>query len=163
MPAATVLAHPRIMTQAGRRWRHLTVWLHAVTSIGWMSLGLSLLALLVLGATTPDRGIAVAATSMAHYRTGCAIRLPTAPAPVFATAVLAPLLDIAVGTVVGFPTPVLSIVALVVAAVMRKRALRTTGETNSPRRSATTSAGVRTRVEAGVDVAGPAQGPKPVQ
>ena len=52
-------------------------------------------------------------------------RLPTAPAAHFAAAVLAPLVDIAVGTAVGFPTPVLSLVTLVLALVARRRALRT--------------------------------------
>jgi hypothetical protein len=227
------------MTQGVRRWRHLTVWLHAVTSIGWMSLALTLVSLLALAVTTTDRAVATAATSIAEYldtallaplgnasastgimlslctawglthhrwvltkfaitlvqlyagifllsdalhtasettipsvpliagsiamvgafgfqawlsvvkpgsrtrwsrdrRTGRAIRLPTAPGPVFAAAVLAPLVDIAVGTVVGFPTPVLSLVALVVAVVVRRRALRATEPT--PRRSGAASA-----------------------
>jgi hypothetical protein len=59
-----------------------------------------------------------------HRATGRPVRLPTAPAALFAVAVLAPLVDIAAGTVVGFPTPVLSLVSVVAAAVMRQRALR---------------------------------------
>jgi hypothetical protein len=62
-----------------------------------------------------------------HRDTGRPVRLPTAPAALFATAVLAPLVDIAVGTLVGFPTPVLSLLSVVVAAVLRRRALRAPG------------------------------------
>ncbi|OZM77531.1 hypothetical protein [Pseudonocardia sp. MH-G8] len=213
------------MSRAVRRWRHLTVWAHAVSSIGWMALALSLFALLALGLTTEDPQIAAAAVAMAHHLdtvllaplanasastglmlslgtvwglahhrwvlakaaitlvqlyagifllsgalgaaaearsapvalavgtaamagaigfqawlsfakpgprtrwardrgTGRTVRLPTASAAHFAAAVLAPLVDIAVGTAVGFPTPVLSLVTLVVAVVARKRTLR---------------------------------------
>jgi hypothetical protein len=62
-----------------------------------------------------------------HRQTGRPVRLPTAPAALFAAAVLAPLVDIAVGTVVGFPTPVLSLLSVVAAAVLRRRALRAPG------------------------------------
>ena len=57
-------------------------------------------------------------------RSGRPVRLPTAPPALFAVATLAPLADIAVGTVVGFPTPVLSLLSVVVATVVRRRALR---------------------------------------
>ncbi|GAA5124583.1 hypothetical protein GCM10023320_37860 [Pseudonocardia adelaidensis] len=199
------------------------MWLHVVTSVGWMGLALALFALLALGAT--DTGNAAAATAMAHFldtallaplanasastglvlalgtawglvhqrwvlakfaitlaqlyagifllsdaldeaattaeagpamalgtvamagalgfqawlsvakpwsrtrwarhrETGRPVRLPTAPPALFAVAVLAPLADIAVGTAVGFPTPLLSLLSVVVAAVLRRRALR---------------------------------------
>jgi hypothetical protein len=213
------------MSRAVRRWRQLTVWWHAVSSIGWMALALSLFALLALSLTADDPQVAAAATAMAHHLdtvllaplanasastglmlslgtawglvhhrwvlakfaitlvqlyagifllsaalgsaadtrstpallaagtvamagalgfqawlsvakpgprtrwsrdrgTGRAVRLPTASAAHFAAAVLAPLVDIAVGTAVGFPTPLLSIVSLIVAVVVRRRALR---------------------------------------
>ncbi|WP_246170319.1 hypothetical protein [Pseudonocardia hierapolitana] len=206
-----------------RTWRQLTVWLHVVTSLGWMALALTLLALLALSVSDPAH--AASATAMAHFLdtvllaplanasastglvlslgtawglihqrwvltkfaltlgqlyagifllsdalgetaatvhaepalvagtaamagalgfqawlsvtkpwprtrwarhrdTGRPVRLPTAPAALFAAAVLAPLVDIAVGTVVGFPTPVLSLLSVVAAAVVRRRALR---------------------------------------
>ncbi|GAA0939102.1 hypothetical protein GCM10009559_33350 [Pseudonocardia zijingensis] len=199
------------------------VWLHIVTSVGWMALALALFALLLHGATDP--GSAPAATEMAHFvdtvllaplantsastglvlalgtawglvhqlwvltkfaitlvqlyagifllsrgleaaassaeagptlaagtvamagalgfqawlsvakpgsrtrwardrRTGRPVKLPTAPAALFAVAVLAPLIDIAVGTAVGFPTPLLSLLSVVAAVVVRRRALR---------------------------------------
>lgn len=211
------------MPGSARTWRQLTVWLHIVSSIGWMALALTLIALLVLARTDP--GNAASATSMAHFLddvllaslanasastglmlslgtawglihqwwvftkfaitlgqlyagifllsgaldaaattadpgpamiagtvamagalgfqawlsvakpgprtrwarrrdTGRPVRLPTAPAALFAVAVLAPLVDIAVGTVVGFSTPVLSLLSVAAAAVMRRRALR---------------------------------------
>jgi hypothetical protein len=53
-----------------------------------------------------------------------AVKLPVAAPWVFAAAVLAPLTDIAVGTAVGFPTPVLSLLTVVVAAEVRRRTLR---------------------------------------
>jgi hypothetical protein len=63
-----------------------------------------------------------------HRGTGRPVRLPTAPSALFAGAVLAPLVDIAVGTVVGFPAPALSLLSVVAAAVLRRRALRVTGQ-----------------------------------
>ncbi|WP_142105399.1 hypothetical protein [Pseudonocardia cypriaca] len=211
------------MSGNDRTWRQLTVWLHVVSSVGWMALALTLLALLALATTEP--GSAPSATAMAHFldtvllaplantsastglvlslgtawglvhqrwvltkfaitlvqlyagifllsralddaataaeaapamvggtlamagalgfqawlsvtkpwprtrwarhrRTGRPVRLPTAPPALFAFAVLAPLVDIAVGTFVGFPTPVLSLLSVVAAAVMRQRSLR---------------------------------------
>jgi hypothetical protein len=206
-----------------RTWRQLAVWLHVVTSIGWMALALTLLALLALAITNPSN--APSATTMAHFLdnallaplanasastglvlslgtawglihqrwvltkftitlgqlyagifllsgalddaattaaarpamvagtlamagalgfqawlsvakpwprtrwarhrdTGRPVRLPTAPAALFAVAVLGPLVDIAVGIVVGFPLPALSVLSVVAAAVIRHRALR---------------------------------------
>jgi hypothetical protein len=215
------------MARTSRGWRHLAVWLHVLSSAGWMTLALVLLALLSLAATTTDPATESAAAAMAHYldvvllaplgnasaatglvlslgtpwglthhrwvltkfaitlvqlysgvfllspmlnavaeargdglpltlllgtaamagaiafqawlsvakpggrtrwardrRTGQQLRLPTAAPWVFAMAVLGPLVDIAVGTVVGFPTPVLSLVALGVAIGVRRRVLK---------------------------------------
>jgi hypothetical protein len=221
-----------------RTWRQLTVWLHVVSSVGWMATALTLFALLALAVTEP--GDAPSATAMAHFLdgvllaplantsastglvlslgtawglihqrwvltkfaitigqlyagifllskaldeaartteagpamvagtlamagalgfqawlsvvkpwprtrwarrrdTGRPIRLPTAPPALFAGAVLAPLVDIAVGMVVGFPTPLLSLLSVVVAAVLRRRALRAqdaTGRVQSRRSGA---------------------------
>ena len=55
---------------------------------------------------------------------GRPVRLPMAAARVVASAVAAPVLDIAVGTIVGFPTPVLSLAAAVAS---RRRVLREIG------------------------------------
>jgi len=49
-----------------RRWRQLTVWLHVLTSVGWMSLALVLLTLLVL-ARVDGGPTALAATAMADH------------------------------------------------------------------------------------------------
>lgn len=219
--------HRRVGAVPGgtRTWRQLTVWVHIVTSVGWMALAVTLLALIALAVTTADGGTAAAATQMAHYldtvvlaplanasaatglvlslatawglvhqwwvltkaaitlvqlylgifvlsdaldaaataatagpglavgsaamagalgfqawlsvakpwprtrwsrhrETGRPVRLPTGPTPLFAAAVLGPLADIAIGTAVGFPTPVLSLLVVVAAAVSRRRELR---------------------------------------
>jgi hypothetical protein len=203
-----------------RRWRQLTVWLHVLTSVGWMALALTLFALMGLALTGTPAEAAAAATAAHHLdtvllapfanasaatglllglgtawgltqhrwvlvklaitlvqlylgifllspaltalagggaapplglvvgtvamagaiafqawlsvakpggrtrRTGRAVKLPQAAPWVFAAAVLAPLTDIAVGTAVGFPTPVLSLLTVGVAAEVRRRALR---------------------------------------
>jgi hypothetical protein len=54
------------MADDPRRWRQLTVWLHVLTSVGWMTLALVLLTLLG-SARTADLGTAEAATAMAHH------------------------------------------------------------------------------------------------
>lgn len=51
----------------GRRWRQLTVLLHVLSSVGWMTMALTLLALLALAASTERPDVAGAATSMAAY------------------------------------------------------------------------------------------------
>ncbi|GAA1283975.1 hypothetical protein GCM10009609_56130 [Pseudonocardia aurantiaca] len=215
------------MARNSRGWRQLAVWLHVLTSAGWMTLTLVLLTLFVLAATARHPGTAAAAMAMAHHldvvmlaplgnasaatglmlslgtswglthhrwvlakfvitlvqlyagifllspalnatvtapghvpspamllgtgvmasaiafqawlsvakpggktrwsrdrRTGRPVRLPTAAPWVFATAVLAPAADIAIGTALGFPTPFLSLVVLAVAVGVRRRALR---------------------------------------
>ncbi|QXV59866.1 hypothetical protein [Amycolatopsis sp. TNS106] len=202
-----------------RTWRQLTVWLHVVTSVGWMGQALALFTLLVIGRTSEDGGIRVAATSMAHeidtfllaplanasaftgfmlaagtawgftrhwwvlakfaitlvqlyagifllsgalrdsvgsepapvalvsgtalmasalafqawlsvakpwgkVRSGA--KLPTAPTWVFVAAVLAPLTDITVGLLLGYPLPAVSLIVLIVWLVRRRRLLLVT-------------------------------------
>ncbi len=46
--------------------RDLLVWLHAVTSVAWMSQALALLALLITGLNTSDPGIRLSAYTMAE-------------------------------------------------------------------------------------------------
>jgi hypothetical protein len=77
-----------------------------------------------------------------HRATGRPVRLPTGPAALFAAGVVAPLVDIVVGTVVGFPTPVLSLLSVVAAAVLRWRALRVP-ETGGRRQIKHTEAAIR--------------------
>ncbi|KFU83192.1 hypothetical protein SAMN04489729_3960 [Amycolatopsis lurida] len=202
-----------------RTWRQLTVWLHVVTSVGWMGQALALFTLLVISRTSDDGAIRVAATSMAHeidtfllaplanasaftgfllaagtawgftrhwwvlakfaitlvqlyagifllsgalrdsvgsepapvalvsgtalmasalafqawlsvakpwgkVRSGA--KLPTAPTWVFVVAVLAPLTDITVGLLLGYPLPALSLIVLIVQLVRRRRLLLVT-------------------------------------
>jgi hypothetical protein len=214
-----------------RRWRQLTIWLHVLTSVGWMALALALFALMGLALTgapeqaraaataahhldtvllapfanasaatglllglgtawgltqhrwvlikllitlvqlylgifllspaltalaagggAPPLGLVVGTVSMAGAiafqawlsvakpggrtrRTARPAKLPQAAPWVFATAVLAPLTDIAVGTAVGFPTPVLSLITVGVAAGVRRRTLRSSaaGVSRDPR------------------------------
>ena len=54
------------MVDDPRRWRQLTLWLHVLTSVGWMALAVVLLALLVL-ARTDGGSTAFAATAMAAH------------------------------------------------------------------------------------------------
>ncbi|MDX5454832.1 MAG: hypothetical protein LPK27_19040 [Rhodococcus sp. (in: high G+C Gram-positive bacteria)] len=51
----------------GQRWRQATVWLHVVTSVGWMSQALALLVLLTLSRTAVDPAVRVAGTTMAQH------------------------------------------------------------------------------------------------
>ncbi|MGB2568860.1 hypothetical protein ACPFP2_10465 [Micromonospora citrea] len=53
-----------------RRWRQLTVWLHVVTSVGWMAQALAIFVLLVTSLTTQSRAVAESATSMAQVLDG---------------------------------------------------------------------------------------------
>ncbi|OXM49836.1 hypothetical protein [Amycolatopsis alba] len=204
-----------------KTWRQLTVWLHVITSVGWMGQALALFTLLAISRTTEDDAIRVAATSMAHeidslllaplanasaftgfmlaaatawgfarhwwvlakfaitlvqlyagifllsgalqdsvvaarvgepapvalvagtalmasalafqawlsvakpwgkVRTGP--KLPVAPTWMFVAAVAAPLIDITVGLLLGYPLPALSLVVLIVQLVRRRRELR---------------------------------------
>jgi hypothetical protein len=55
-----------------RRWRQRAVWLHVLTSVGWMAQAMSLCVLLSVGFTSVDPG---PATAMAHARcTGFSVR-----------------------------------------------------------------------------------------
>ncbi|MFG1918382.1 hypothetical protein [Micromonospora sp. NPDC048898] len=49
-----------------RRWRQLTVWLHILTSVGWMAQAMALCVLLAVGLATDDVVVRDAATAMAH-------------------------------------------------------------------------------------------------
>ncbi|SCL24849.1 hypothetical protein GA0070616_2995 [Micromonospora nigra] len=53
-----------------RRWRQLVLWLHVVTSVGWMAQALAIFVLLVTSLTTQSRAEAVSATSMAQVLDG---------------------------------------------------------------------------------------------
>ncbi|WP_436520863.1 hypothetical protein [Actinoplanes sp. HUAS TT8] len=48
-----------------KTWRHLTVWLHVLTSVGWMVQAMTLCVLLSVGFATADADVRHAATSMA--------------------------------------------------------------------------------------------------
>lgn len=54
------------MTRPARRSRSLLLWLHVVSSVGWMSQALALLVLLVIGATATEIGTRLAAHAMAE-------------------------------------------------------------------------------------------------
>ncbi|MFI6301631.1 hypothetical protein ACIBCH_07170 [Amycolatopsis thailandensis] len=206
-----------------KTWRQLTVWLHVVSSVGWMGQALALFTFLVISRTTDDGAVRVAATSMAHEidslllaplanasaftgfmlaaatawgftrhwwvlakfvitlvqlyagifllsgalrdsvvaaragdpepaplalavgtalmasalafqawlsvakpwgkaRTG--VKLPVAPTWMFVAAVAAPVADITVGLLVGYPLPALSLIVLIVQLLRRRRELR---------------------------------------
>ncbi|MEV7228127.1 hypothetical protein AB0M79_14050 [Polymorphospora sp. NPDC051019] len=49
-----------------KRWRQLTVWLHTLTSVGWMAQAMTLCVLLAVGLAADDVAVRDAATSMAH-------------------------------------------------------------------------------------------------
>jgi hypothetical protein len=76
------------------------------------------------GAIAFQAWLSVAKPGGRTRRTGRPVKLPVAAPWVFAAAVLAPLTDIAVGTAVGFPTPLLSLLTVAVAAEVRRRTLR---------------------------------------
>jgi len=61
--------------------------------------------------------------SATERATGRRVRLPVAAPWVLVVAVVAPLVDISVGTAVGFPTPLLSLIGVGVAVGVRRRAL----------------------------------------
>src|ERR1700712_2562637 len=62
-----------------RRWRQLTLWLHVLTSVGWMAQAMSLCVLLSVGFAATDSG---PATAMAHALDGRLVG-PMADASVF--------------------------------------------------------------------------------
>ncbi|MDG4821789.1 hypothetical protein O7635_07975 [Asanoa sp. WMMD1127] len=49
-----------------RRWRQLTVWLHILTSVGWMAQAMALCVLLAVGLAADDTVVRDAATAMAQ-------------------------------------------------------------------------------------------------
>ncbi|MBO4207980.1 hypothetical protein [Micromonospora echinofusca] len=49
-----------------KRWRQLTVWLHVITSVGWMTQALTICVLLATSLSTTDRGVAVSSTAAAE-------------------------------------------------------------------------------------------------
>lgn len=49
-----------------KRWRQGAVWLHVITSVGWMSQALALFTLLTVSLTTDDAAVRVSATTMAN-------------------------------------------------------------------------------------------------
>jgi hypothetical protein len=53
-----------------KRWRQLTVWLHILTSVGWMAQAMALCVLLAVGLAADDAVVRNAATSMAHALDG---------------------------------------------------------------------------------------------
>ena len=53
-----------------KRWRQLTVWLHILTSVGWMAQAMALCVLLAVGLAAGDPVTRDAATSMAHALDG---------------------------------------------------------------------------------------------
>lgn len=50
---------------ATKTWRQLTVWLHVLTSVGWMAQAMTLCVLLATGLAAADPGTRAAATTMA--------------------------------------------------------------------------------------------------
>jgi hypothetical protein len=65
-----------------RRWRQLTVWLHVLTSVGWMAQAMSLCVLLSVGFAAHNVVARDAATAMAHALDGRLVG-PMADASVF--------------------------------------------------------------------------------
>lgn len=49
-----------------QRWRHAAVWLHVITSVGWMGQALALFTLLATSTTSNDPVVRISATSMAR-------------------------------------------------------------------------------------------------
>jgi hypothetical protein len=98
--------------------------LSALAAGGGAPLGLVVGTVAMAGAIAFQAWLSVAKPGGRTRRTRPAVKLPQAAPWVFAAAVLAPLTDIAVGTTVGFPTPVLSLLTVGVAAEVRRRALR---------------------------------------
>ncbi|MCG8920813.1 hypothetical protein L6E12_34170 [Actinokineospora sp. PR83] len=73
---------------ATKRWRHLLVWLHVLTSVGWMAQALGLFVLLSVSETTDDPAVRVAATTMAE-KLDLALLAPMANASAMTGVVLA--------------------------------------------------------------------------
>ncbi|MGQ0837371.1 hypothetical protein [Actinokineospora sp.] len=49
-----------------KRWRQAAVWLHVITSVGWMGQALALFTLSLVTFTSGDPAVRISATSMAH-------------------------------------------------------------------------------------------------
>ena len=71
-----------------RRWRQLTVWLHILTSAGWMAQAMTLCVLLSVGLAADDLHVRDAATSMAQAVDGRLVG-PMADASAFTGIMLA--------------------------------------------------------------------------
>lgn len=71
-----------------RRWRQLAVWLHVVTSVGWMAQAVTLCVLLTTSLTTTSRAMAVGATGVAELLDN-ALLAPLANASAFTGFLLA--------------------------------------------------------------------------
>jgi hypothetical protein len=71
-----------------KRWRQLTVWLHILTSAGWMAQAMTLCVLLAVGLAAEDLSVRDAATSMAHAVDGRLVG-PMADASAFTGIMLA--------------------------------------------------------------------------
>lgn len=71
-----------------RRWRQLTVWLHVLSSVGWMAQVMTLCVLLSVGFAAGDLVTRDAATAMAHALDGRLVG-PMADASVFTGIMLA--------------------------------------------------------------------------
>jgi hypothetical protein len=54
-----------MVTRRGQRWRQLVVWLHVITSVGWMGQAVTLVSLLAV--SLADSGNALAATTMTRH------------------------------------------------------------------------------------------------
>ncbi|MEV0698588.1 hypothetical protein AB0I53_11820 [Saccharopolyspora sp. NPDC050389] len=52
--------------RTSQRWRQAVVWLHVLTSVGWMAQALVLFTLLATSFTSADPAVRIGATSMAH-------------------------------------------------------------------------------------------------
>ncbi|MDA3626973.1 hypothetical protein OU415_16130 [Saccharopolyspora sp. WRP15-2] len=55
-----------VAKSSSQRWRQTVVWLHVITSVGWMAQALVLFTLLATGFASDDPAVRVGATSMAH-------------------------------------------------------------------------------------------------
>lgn len=71
-----------------KRWRQLTVWLHILTSAGWMAQVMTLSVLLAVGLAADDPSVRNAATSMAYAVDGRLVG-PMADASAFTGIMLA--------------------------------------------------------------------------
>lgn len=55
-----------VVKTSSQRWRQAVVWLHVLTSVGWMAQALVLFTLLTTSFASSDPALRVAATTMAH-------------------------------------------------------------------------------------------------